>query len=72
MNLMLEGIFQAKHRRVVMGVPIPIGFNDGVGAQENEQLTLLQLTSWKLIKFKEICHFLYIGAVEEFWTPNLS
>ncbi len=33
MNLTLEGIFQAKQRHVVMGIPIPTGFNDGVGAQ---------------------------------------
>ena len=31
MDLTLEGIFQGKQRRVVMG--IPIGFDDGVGAQ---------------------------------------
>ena len=33
MNLMLEGIFQAKQGRVVMGIHVPIGFNDGDGAQ---------------------------------------
>jgi hypothetical protein len=33
MNLTLEGIFQAKQRRVVMGIPVPIGFDDGTGAQ---------------------------------------
>ena len=33
MNLMLEGIFQAKQRRVVMRILVPIRFNDGVGAQ---------------------------------------
>ena len=32
-NLALEGIFQAKQRRLVMGIPIPTGFDDGVGAQ---------------------------------------
>jgi len=32
MNLTLEGIFQAKQRRVVMGIPVSIGFNDGAGA----------------------------------------
>jgi hypothetical protein len=31
MNLMLEGIFQAKQRRVVMGIPVPTGFDDAVG-----------------------------------------
>jgi hypothetical protein len=31
MNLTLEGIFQAKQRRVMMGIPIPTRFNDGVG-----------------------------------------
>ncbi len=72
MNLTLEGIFQAKQHRVVMGIPIPIGFDDGARAQWNEQLTLLQLTSWKLIKFKVICHFLFIANFEDFWTPNLS
>ncbi len=45
MNLMLEGIFQAKQRRVVMGIPVSTGFDDGAGAQQNKQLTLLQLTS---------------------------
>jgi len=33
MNLMLEGIFHAKQRRIVMGIPILIGFDDSVGAQ---------------------------------------
>ena len=33
MNLTLEGIFQAKWRRVVMGIHVPIGFDDGGGAQ---------------------------------------
>jgi hypothetical protein len=33
MNLTLEGNFQAKQDCVVMGVPVPIGFDDGVGAQ---------------------------------------
>ena len=33
MNSTLEGIFQAKQRHVMMGIPIPPGFNDGVGAQ---------------------------------------
>jgi hypothetical protein len=33
MNLTLEGIFQAKQYRVVMGFHVPIGFDDGVGAQ---------------------------------------
>jgi hypothetical protein len=33
MNLTLEGIYQAKQRRVVMGILVPIGFDDGVGAQ---------------------------------------
>jgi hypothetical protein len=32
-NLMLEGIFQAKQRRVVMGIPVPTKFDDGIGAQ---------------------------------------
>jgi hypothetical protein len=31
MNLMLEGIFQAKQRRVVMEIPVPTGFDDGDG-----------------------------------------
>ncbi len=31
MNLTLEGIFQAKQRRVVMGIPVPTGFDDAVG-----------------------------------------
>jgi hypothetical protein len=31
MNLTLEGIFYAKQRRVVMGIPILTGFDDGVG-----------------------------------------
>ena len=29
----LEGIFQAKQRRVMMGIHVPIGFDDDVGAQ---------------------------------------
>jgi hypothetical protein len=29
MNLTLEGIFQAKQRRVVMGIPVPTKFDDG-------------------------------------------
>ena len=33
MNLMLEGIFRAKQRCVVMAITIPTGFDDGVGAQ---------------------------------------
>jgi len=33
MNLMLEGIFQAKQRCVVMRILVPTGFDDGVGAQ---------------------------------------
>ena len=33
MNLMLEGIFQAKQRCVMMGSPVPTGFDDGIGAQ---------------------------------------
>jgi hypothetical protein len=33
MNLTLEGIFQAKQRHVVMGIPVPSGFDDGAGAQ---------------------------------------
>ena len=72
MNLTLEGIFQAKQRRVVMGIHVLTGFDDGVGAQQNEQLTLLQFMSQKLIKFEAICHFLYIADFEDFWTPNLS
>ncbi|CAM6060495.1 unnamed protein product [Sphagnum tenellum] len=31
MNLTLEGIFQAKQRRVVMGIPVSTGFDDAVG-----------------------------------------
>jgi hypothetical protein len=31
MNLTLEGIFQAKQRRVVMGIHVPTGFDDGAG-----------------------------------------
>ncbi len=31
MNLTLDGIFQAKQRRVVMGIHVPIGFDDGIG-----------------------------------------
>jgi hypothetical protein len=31
MNLTLEGIFQAKQRRVVMGIHVSIGFNNGDG-----------------------------------------
>ena len=33
MNLTLEGIFQAKQRRVMMGIHVPTGFDDGGGAQ---------------------------------------
>ncbi len=33
MNLTLEGIFQAKQHRVVMGIPILTRFDDSVGAQ---------------------------------------
>ena len=33
MNLTLEGIFQAKQRRVVMGILVPTMFDDGGGAQ---------------------------------------
>ena len=33
MNMTLEGIFQAKQRRVMMGIHVPIGFDDDVGAQ---------------------------------------
>ncbi len=33
MNLTLDGIFQAKQRRVVMGILVPIGFDDGARAQ---------------------------------------
>jgi hypothetical protein len=33
MNLTLEGIFQAKQRHVVMGIYVPVGFDDGVEAQ---------------------------------------
>jgi hypothetical protein len=29
MNLTLEGIFQAKQHHVVIGIPVPIGFDDG-------------------------------------------
>jgi len=29
----LEGIFQAKQRHVVMGIPVSTRFDDGVGAQ---------------------------------------
>ncbi len=32
MNLTLEDIFQAKQHHVVMGNPVPIGFDDGIGA----------------------------------------
>jgi hypothetical protein len=31
MNLTVEDIFQAKQRRVVMGIHVPIGFNIGDG-----------------------------------------
>ncbi len=31
MNLTLEGISQAKQRRVVMGILVSTGFDDGVG-----------------------------------------
>ena len=31
MNLTLEDIFHAKQRRVVMGIYVPTGFDDGVG-----------------------------------------
>jgi len=33
MNLTLEGIFQAKQCHVVMGILVPTGFDDGIGAQ---------------------------------------
>ena len=33
MNMTLEGISQTKQRRVVMGIPISTGLDDGVGAQ---------------------------------------
>ena len=33
MKLTLEGIFQAKQRCVVMGIPVPIEFDDGTRAQ---------------------------------------
>ncbi len=33
MNLTLEGIFQAKQCRVVMGISVPTRFDDGTGAQ---------------------------------------
>jgi hypothetical protein len=33
MNLTLEGIFQAKQHRVVMGIPILTRFDDGAEAQ---------------------------------------
>jgi hypothetical protein len=33
MNLTLEGIFQAKQYHVVMGILVPTGFDDGIGAQ---------------------------------------
>jgi hypothetical protein len=33
MNLTLEGIFQAKRCRVVMGISVPTRFDDGTGAQ---------------------------------------
>ena len=72
MNLALEGIFQAKQRYVVMEIIVLTGFNDGIGAQYNEQLTLLQLMSQKLIKFEAICHFSYIANFEDFWMLNLS
>ena len=32
-NMTSEGIFQAKQRCVVMGIYVPTGFNDGIGAQ---------------------------------------
>jgi hypothetical protein len=32
-NLTLEGIFQAKQHRDVMGILVPTGFDDGVVAQ---------------------------------------
>ncbi len=66
MNLTLEGIFQAKQRRVVMGILVLTRFDDGDGAQQNEQLTFLQLTSRKLITFAAICHFLFIADFEDF------
>ena len=72
MNLTVEGIFQTKQRRIVMGNPVMTEFDDGIGAQLNEQLTLLQLTSRKFIKFEAICHFSYIADFEHFWTPNVS
>ncbi len=33
MNLTLKSIFPAKQRRVVIRIPIPTRFDDGVGAQ---------------------------------------
>ena len=62
----LEGIFHAKQHRVVMGIVVPIGFDDGVGAQWNEQMTLLQFTSRKLTKFKAISTFYILPILKIF------
>ncbi len=72
MNLTLEGIFQAKQRRVVMGIPLQIGSMMALGPNRMSNWHFYDLRHEIWLNSKQICHFLFIADFEEFWMLNLS
>jgi hypothetical protein len=62
----LEGIFQAKQRRVVMGIPIPTGFDDGAGPNRTSNWHFYNLRHENWLNPKQFATFYLLPILKIF------